>query len=1830
MSYPTAHPQTLAFTPKWRILKVQLITSLVMLALCVLPLLAREFTKHRMSRAELGVSQEAELARLSERVTVRTSGASTPTINLSNGRDVLTSYQGPEESRLALEQNLAKPLSLASADFDEDGVPDLVSGYYYDSRGIVSLFRGNVDTIHPNSPDSRQRQVTGSFTESPFLSPALLFDSPAPPDFIGAGDFNGDGHWDVVTATRGKNSILLMPGDGRGNLGVATAIALPGSVTALVTGEINRADGLTDVVVGINADPWAQVLVFEGPTGAMKAKPESYFLPGPATSLALGQLDGSYEMDLAIGAGQQLMIIHGRDRKLSVASEGQSGVASARVERRTFVADIQSLVIGKFDGYPQSAIAILTADGATQVLSSGSQTPGKARRSQGDQEIGKWQSYLVSSDQSSGPSRLVTARVSTLPGDDLLRLDGSQQRISVLPKLQGNKKVPPQGLIEEAAGSMAMALEVEGGGAVTVMPMQLNTDALTDMVVLRQDQAAPAVIFTSPNATHKTHSEIVTEPAPDRQSLFETGAWTKAANPPSVSPSKKFQTRPNAGATGAAIQPRLKAGAKRSLPLRPLAPCIATPITVGQTVNGSLATTDCFLGDGNLVDAYSFAGTTGQQVAITLDSSAFDAYLYLLKPDGTLLDEDDDGGGGTDARIPTAGGFVSLPTNGTYTIYATSFDSGETGSYTLRLTAPGGGQCPATAIVGGQTLNGTLATTDCTLINAGDRTGAFVDIYTFNGFAGQQVFVAMSSNSFDTYLYAFPPNDLPVLEDDDSGGGTNSRIPPSGTVILPANGPYTIFATSFDDGATGSYAISLGLTNPPPASTVVTNTADSGPGSLRQAIINANANQGVDTISFLIGPGPGARTISPLSALPVITDPVVIDGTTQPGFAGTPIIELDGRLTPQGTPGLEISAGRSRVRGLAINGFGFADCNVPGNVDISVGSGIMLSSEGNNIIEGNYLGTNLAGTAALCNSGNGIFLFNSSDNVIGGTTPAARNLISGNRFPGVGIGGEFSTGNQVKGNYIGTNASGNADLGNRGNGLIVINGTGHIIGGTTAGSGNLISGNDSPGVAIGFSDPSGVLVQGNLIGTNVAGTSALPNQGGGVIVGGFFQLNGEPITATDNTIGGTSPATANLISGNFGNGVEVINRGSQNNLVQGNFIGPNITGTAAIGNFGSGVFITRAPNNFIGGLVGEARNLISGNGLYGVGVGIPRQNNVNPGETITGGDLMFIFLNVIGTNIDLGPMGNGLDGVFVDADSVNNIIRGNIIAFNNGSGVRIPNNGTNPGVQINIDANLIYSNTGIGIDLGPAGVTPNDPGDVDGGANLQQNFPELSPPAITVSELSVDKGKAPNSPTAVTVNGTLMTTAQANRRYTVHWYFSADPQCSNNEASTQPLVFGRVPDVTTDANGRAPFTIPLAFPPGIVSGIVNCTATDEQGNTSEFSLCLPVTDVGTPPATTIQFASANGSVAENGGSATVTVNRLGNNSGVTTVDYATSDSAGLTNCNVVNSPAASSRCDYPTTIGRLRFAAGETSKTISVLIVNDGYDEANEQFNITLSNAVGASLGAPSTAAVTITDNDTVSENPVNQAAFFARQHYLDFFSREPDAAGLAFWTDQITSCGTDTACVEIRRINVSAAFFLSIEFQQTGYLVYRMYKAAYGNIPNAPVPVRSNEFLADTQQIGLGVVVGQQGWEQVLENNKIAFAAEFVARPPFTDAYQANMPAAEFVNRLFANAGVTPTADALQAAITAYGTGDTASRSRVLRLVAENPTLAAQEFNKAFVLMQYLGYLRRNPNDAPDGNFGGFNFWLGKLNQFNGNFVDAEMVKAFILSGEYRQRFGP
>jgi hypothetical protein len=241
-------------------------------------------------------------------------------------------------------------------------------------------------------------------------------------------------------------------------------------------------------------------------------------------------------------------------------------------------------------------------------------------------------------------------------------------------------------------------------------------------------------------------------------------------------------------------------------------------------------------------------------------------------------------------------------------------------------------------------------------------------------------------------------------------------------------------------------------------------------------------------------------------------------------------------------------------------------------------------------------------------------------------------------------------------------------------------------------------------------------------------------------------------------------------------------------------------------------------------------------------------------------------------------------------------------------------------------------------------------------------------------------------------------------------------------------------------------------------------------------------------------------------------------------------------------------------------------------------------------------------------------QNPVDYAQYFVRQHYVDFLGREPDEAGRSFWTNQINSCGADAHCIEVKRVNVSAAYFLSIEFQQTGFLVHRLYRASFGRTAFL------RDFLGDVQEVGKGVVIGEPGWQDRLAANKSVFFNAWVQRADFKARYD-SMTNAQFVDSLYASMGVVPQAAERDELVTSLQTG-ASTRADVLAKAVDNADFSRLERNRAFVLMQYFGYLRRDPDQA------GFDFWLSKLEQFGGDFQRAEMVRAFLSSDEYRNRF--
>lgn len=699
------------------------------------------------------------------------------------------------------------------------------------------------------------------------------------------------------------------------------------------------------------------------------------------------------------------------------------------------------------------------------------------------------------------------------------------------------------------------------------------------------------------------------------------------------------------------------------------------------------------------------------------------------------------------------------------------------------------------------------------------------------------------------------------------------------------------------------------------ATFAVTNAADAGAGSLRQAILDANFAVGVDSITFAIGTGPA--TISPLTALPKVLDAAIIDGTTQPGFAGTPLITLDGanRLFN----GISLSAGNSTLRGLNITRFGLNGVETdiaPGNViagntvtanlqkgiDVNTSSNRIggsvaadrniISGNGsigldlangsvNNLVIGNYIGINAAGTAPQANTSYGLRIVNSSDNAVGGVTPGERNVIAGNNADGIRITGTSSN-NVIRGNYIGTNAAGNAALPNRDNGITVFSPS-NRIGGTAAGAGNVISGNRADGIRI--SGAANNVVEGNRVGTDPAGASAIGNgqfgtagtagirvlastntviggtiaaaqnlvsgnfaegirieglgAAGTLVQGNIIGLNaagnapimndgdGIQVISGTHTIGGTTPGARNVISGNGDDGIELQTIAATGNIIQGNFLGTDVTGTVAIGNHSDGVEIQGAINSIIGGTTPTARNLLSGNTSDGVEVLLDLSGEPT-GSQIQG--------NYIGVNINRDPLGNGGNGLNLKCGGFANYggspAAANVIAHNGLDGISLIDSESN-----DLSHNSIYSNGGLGIDIDLDGPNPNDALDADIGPNALQNYPVL----LTANSDGV----------ATMVHFTL--DSAPSTTYRVDFYSIGVVDASGYGEGQS---WGSRVEVTTDASGHADTTVAIpALSPGQV---VSATAMDPLNNTSEFSQAVTVTVSSdtTPPgvlASSLQF-----------------------------------------------------------------------------------------------------------------------------------------------------------------------------------------------------------------------------------------------------------------------------------------------------------------------------------------------------------------------------------------
>jgi hypothetical protein len=506
-------------------------------------------------------------------------------------------------------------------------------------------------------------------------------------------------------------------------------------------------------------------------------------------------------------------------------------------------------------------------------------------------------------------------------------------------------------------------------------------------------------------------------------------------------------------------------------------------------------------------------------------------------------------------------------------------------------------------------------------------------------------------------------------------------------------------------------------------------------------------------------------------------------------------------------------------RGVRING-------APGNtVGAPAGGGNLISGNvrygvevigltaADNIVQSNYIGTDAAGASPVGNWEAGVVVSGAPDTVIGGLGAGARNVISGNGqgsqlfvAQGVWVLGSAASGTLVQGNLIGTDAAGTAALSNLGIGVLIVGAPNNTVGGSGNSARNVISGNGIHGVELDGVGATGNVVKGNYIGLNVDGDAGLNNGGDGVLIS----------DAAGNAVG--AAGAGNVISSNGSMGVELLGIASSGNLVQANFIGTDLTGATDLGNAQHGVFINGAPDNTIGGTSTGIRNVISGNGT-----GVFIQNSGASGNSIIG--------NFIGTNATgVADVGNTFDGVRLGGDASDNVVGGptpadaNVIAYNGGDGVDLD---PTAGVGNRIQRSTIFANGGLGIDLFPDGVTANDAGDGDVGPNDLQNNPDLTSANSTLS--------------GTTIVGSLNSTPSTS--FSI--YFFSDTGCDPSGSGEGRTFIGST-NVTTDGSGNVGFNV-LVSGVALAGEVVNATATDPGGSTSEFSECQVATGVSQQP-----------------------------------------------------------------------------------------------------------------------------------------------------------------------------------------------------------------------------------------------------------------------------------------------------------------------------------------------------------------------------------------------
>jgi len=1306
-------------------------------------------------------------------VTIQAAGRGTPYVSFADGRAIPASFSNAASPTSLLSEPATKGLALASADFDEDGMPDLVASYETSKGGLIGLHPGNADAVYPNAPEAREHRKNGTYVGAPFLPDAKLFETPEKPDFIGAGDFDADGHWDVVAARRGGTTLSFHRGDGAGGLLPPENLPLPGAVSTLATGDVNRRDGLEDVLVGVTTPTGPKLLVFEGPVGALQSEPESLDLPAPATRIVTGQLAGDYTIDIAVAAGNHLVIVTGRDRKLSFPEEDREQVGVARMSTVALPFTLHDLALGDFDADRTLDLATLADDGGIRVANVDDLEGFAAAPPEPFERIDPSQARRA---------RLMSAHVSSVPGQDLVLAGGMERAIMIL---NGAASPPAPGEPSPVASQLS-ARPLLGSfdtleTTAAVLPMRLDSDALADLVVLSGESAtlshADTTALTVLTVTNTNDSGAGSL----RQAILDANATPGAdtiafnipgAGPHTIQPTTELPDITEAVTVDATTDPDYSGTPVVYLSGDSLAP---SPLPSGLTVQGEPSVIR-----GLSVGAFGW----GIVVSTPTGGNIVEGNHVGVDPTG-MLDR-----GNVRAGIAVSSGGGDLV--GGTTAAARNVASGNndpTGSSGITVEGGDGHRIVGNYIGADISGSGAIPNGSGIVIGGGSSPPANITIGGTGGFSGNLV----SGNDH---------NGIQVS----SGSGT----------LIQQNYVGTNFV----------------------GSTALTNW-DNGIALFANTTVGGTTSSAKNRIS---GNGTGV-SISAGGSMSTIQGNWI--GTSDSGIVAIPNgigVWVNGNDVLIGTA----SGSRNVISG-------------------NTGPGIQIGSASveptGNVVIGNFIGLSTNGLFALGNGLVGIDIFTADDNRIGGTNTAAANVISANSRGGIRLRSGADL-NLIQMNLIGTDPTGALMISpsNGPFGIEITDSRANTIG-VKQGQGNIIVGSEA-GVHIGGApSTNGNIIQGNRIGTDITGTVALPNTDGIVIDG----------SVSDNVIGGDLLSTGNLIAGNSGSGI-ILKGDSESNTVIGNLVGTDISGTIALGN-NLGIVITEnARISTIGGPAAANRNIVSANGNnlvddaasagnliegnyfgtdisgaapLGIGAsdvafagafGVQFTGNVVGGNHTRGvrvisGSNIYIEDNMIGVGPGMVPIGLSGPGILIEGSSVDPLISGNVIMNNADDAIQI--NGTTTGGLI--IGNSIQSNAGLGIDLGPDGVTPNDAGDGDSGPNSLQNFPVLATADATGGN--------------VIITGALNSTPSS----LFNVYFYASPSCDPSGYGEGASELGGI-SLMTDASGNAAITADLTAP--VFSGdTITALAHDfvGGGNSSEFSACITATGVAPTMTTLIGF-----------------------------------------------------------------------------------------------------------------------------------------------------------------------------------------------------------------------------------------------------------------------------------------------------------------------------------------------------------------------------------------